>query len=95
MGENVEGLSLMDAARKSVDAVRKLMVNINIPLHFNEVIDIDEETIPVMAKEAHKSGNNLVNPWRLSLEGYDSDSTELVITLKYFKFLFKEMLASR
>lgn len=68
MGENITGLSLMEAAQKSVDAVRKLMTDIDIPLHFKEVIDIDENMIPGLAEEAIKSGNNLVNPHRPNID---------------------------
>lgn len=68
MGENITGLTAMEAARKSVEAVRNLMIDINIPLHFKEVIDIDEEMIPRIAEDAIKSGNNLVNPRRPSIE---------------------------
>lgn len=68
MGENITGLTVMEAARKSVEAVRNLMIDINIPLHFKEVIDIDEEMIPRIAEDAIKSGNNLVNPRRPSID---------------------------
>lgn len=68
MGENITGLTAMEAARKSVEAVRNLMIDINIPLHFKEVIDIDEEMIPRIAEDAIKSGNNLVNPRRPNIE---------------------------
>lgn len=64
MGEPVQGLSLMDAARKSVDGVRKLMTDINIPFHFQEVTKIDETMLPKIAEDSMPSGNNLVNPHR-------------------------------
>ena len=56
MGENISGLSIMEAAAKSVEAVRKLL------------IDIEEEDIIKLAEEALKSGNNLVNPHRPDLD---------------------------
>jgi len=31
MGENISGLSLMDAAAKSAEAVRKLIKDLNLP----------------------------------------------------------------
>ncbi|MFP4661733.1 MAG: iron-containing alcohol dehydrogenase [Halanaerobiales bacterium] len=68
MGEKTEGLTLMEAARKSVDAVRNLMQDIDIPLHFKEIVDIDEDMIPVIAEDAIKSGNNLVNPHRPDID---------------------------
>lgn len=64
MGEPVQGLSLMDAAHKSVDAVRKLMRDVGIPFHFQEVTTIDEKIIPNIAEDSMPSGNNLVNPHR-------------------------------
>ena len=36
MGENVEGLSLYDAAEKSVNAVKKLLKAVNIPFMLSE-----------------------------------------------------------
>jgi len=68
MGENIQGLTLMEAARKSVEAVRNLMTDIGIPLHFKEVADIDEKMIPRIAEDAIKSGNNLVNPHRPDID---------------------------
>ena len=67
MGEKTQGLTLMEAARKSVEAVRNLMTDIGLPLHFKEVVDIDVEMIPKIAEEVLKSGNNLVNPHRPDL----------------------------
>lgn len=64
MGEQIQGLSLMDAAQKAVDGVRKLMNDIDIPFHFQEVTTIDEKMIPQIAEDSMPSGNNLVNPHR-------------------------------
>lgn len=68
MGENISGLSIMEAAAKSVEAVRKLLIDIELPRHFRAVIDIEEEDIIKLAEEALKSGNNLVNPHRPDLD---------------------------
>ena len=54
----------MDAAQKAVDGVRKLMNDIDIPFHFQEVTTIDEKMIPQIAEDSMPSGNNLVNPHR-------------------------------
>ena len=68
MGENIEGLNLMDAARKAVKAVRALSTDIDLPQGLKEVIDINEEDIQKLANEALQSGNNLVNPRTPTLE---------------------------
>ncbi len=68
MGENIEGLNLMDSARKSVKAVRDLSTDIGLPQRLKDVIDISEEDIRKMANEALQSGNNLVNPRKPTLE---------------------------
>lgn len=68
MGENISGLSIMEAAAKSVEAVRKLLIDIELPRHFRAIIDIEEEDIIKLAEEALKSGNNLVNPHRPDLD---------------------------
>lgn len=61
LGENVEGVNKWRAAAKSVDAVRRLSQEIGIPTSLSEV-DVTEDKIPVMAEDAIKSGNVLVNP---------------------------------
>ena len=68
MGENISGLSIMEAAAKSVEAVRKLLIDIELPRQFRAIIDIEEEDIIKLAEEALKSGNNLVNPHRPNLD---------------------------
>jgi len=68
MRENIEGLNLMDAARKAVKAVRALSADIDLPQKLKEVIDISEEDIKKLANEAFQSGNNLVNPRKPTLE---------------------------
>lgn len=61
MGENLEGLTLMERAKAAVDAVKKLSKDIGIPLTFAE-FHIDESQIERMAKDAMLSGNIAVNP---------------------------------
>lgn len=68
MGENIEGLNLMDAARKAVKAVKALSTDIDLPQKLKEVIDISEEDIQKLANEAFQSGNNLVNPRKPTLK---------------------------
>jgi alcohol dehydrogenase class IV len=61
MGENVDGLPLLDAAAKSVEAVRKLSKRLGIPQRLSEV-GIDPAAIEYMAEWAFKDGNTDCNP---------------------------------
>lgn len=67
MGENVEGLSLIDKAKKSVNTVRQLVEDIGIPTNLKSY-NVQEEKIDFMAKDAMLSGNILVNPRMTSIE---------------------------
>jgi 1,3-propanediol dehydrogenase len=64
MGEDIEGLSTMEAAEKAVSAVRKLCADICVPQLRD--LDIPEKEyfrlIPQMAKDGMESGTPLVNP---------------------------------
>ena len=68
VGEKIEGLNLMDAARKAVAAVRELSLNIGLPQGLKDVIDIKDEDIHKLAEQALQSGNNLVNPRRPNID---------------------------
>jgi len=61
MGENVDGLPLLDAAEKSVEAVRKLSKRLGIPQTLSEV-GVDPAKIDEMAEWAFKDGNTECNP---------------------------------
>ncbi|MFS0812603.1 iron-containing alcohol dehydrogenase [Peribacillus phoenicis] len=61
MGENLEGLTLMERAAAAVDAVKKLSKDIGIPTTFSEY-KVDESQIDRMAKDAMLSGNIAANP---------------------------------
>ena len=61
MGENVEGLALLDAAAKAIEAVRKLSKALGIPQSLHEV-GVDPDTIDYMAECAMKDGNAGFNP---------------------------------
>jgi len=61
MGENIDGLSLLDAAAKSVEAVRKLSRRLGIPQRLSEV-GVDSSKIDEMAEWAFKDGNTACNP---------------------------------
>ena len=59
MGENISGLSIREASTKSVEAVRKLIRDINIPAP--QQIGAKEEDIPQMAKIALACGATRTN----------------------------------
>jgi alcohol dehydrogenase class IV len=61
MGENLEGLTLMERAQAAVEAVRKLSKDINIPSDFSQY-GVDESQLDRMTKDALLSGNIAVNP---------------------------------
>ena len=52
----------MEAAAKSVDAVRKLIDDLNLPKTMSEV-GISESLIESMAAEAYKSGQRAIGLW--------------------------------
>lgn len=61
MGEKLDGLTLLEKAQKSVDAVRKLATDIGIPEDFSS-FGVDHSQIDKMTKDALLSGNIAVNP---------------------------------
>jgi alcohol dehydrogenase class IV len=52
MGEYIRGLSVYDAAAKSVDAVKRLIKDVDLPLNLKEV-GITEADIPEMARKCY------------------------------------------
>jgi len=61
MGERVEGLSLRDAARKAVEAVRKLTIDLGIPQRLRH-IGMKKEQIPRVVDILFTP----VNVWRVN-----------------------------
>ncbi|MGQ7278984.1 iron-containing alcohol dehydrogenase [Brevibacillus thermoruber] len=60
MGENVDGLSLRDAAYRAVHAIAKLSQDVGIPASIRDV-GVKEEDIPALAEEASKIDRLLNN----------------------------------
>lgn len=60
-GEDVSNLSNMDGARKAVDAIKKLNIDIGITQGLKDYGVVDED-LQMIAEEGYKSGNVLVNP---------------------------------
>lgn len=67
IGENLDGLTLMERAQAAVNAVKKLSKDINIPSDFSSY-NVDESQLDRMAKDALLSGNIAVNPRKTSYE---------------------------
>jgi len=66
MGENISGLSVRDAAARSVEAMKQLAVDIQVPQYLSDV-GIPESAIDEMADSAMTQTRLLVNnPRRLS-----------------------------
>ena len=61
LGENIEGLSVMDAAEKAIDAMLRLSKDIGIPSSLDEM-GVKEEDFEYMAEMALKDGNAFSNP---------------------------------
>ena len=61
MGENIEGISIRDAADKAIDAIRKLSEDIHIPSNLRE-LGVKEKDFKLMAKLSLEDGNALSNP---------------------------------
>lgn len=61
MGENIEGISIRDAADKAIDAIRKLSEDIHIPSNLQE-LGVKEKDFKLMAKLSLEDGNALSNP---------------------------------
>lgn len=67
MGEDVAGLSVMEAAMRSVDAVRRLISDIGLAKGLGE-IGLTEEFIPLLAENAVKDACLVTNPRPASRE---------------------------
>ncbi|MFZ5967334.1 MAG: iron-containing alcohol dehydrogenase [Bacillota bacterium] len=67
MGENVDGLSVYDAAQKAIDTIKKLSSSIGIPSGLKD-LDVKEEDFEIMAKNAKVDACQLTNPRTATLE---------------------------
>jgi alcohol dehydrogenase class IV len=65
LGEDTSGLTVMEAARLSVSAVRELSWDVGIPETF-ESYGVTEEHLEAMIEDTFKSGNILINPVRVN-----------------------------
>lgn len=61
MGENIEGLSVLEAADKAIAAMARLAKDVGIPSSLKEM-GVKEEDFELMANNALKDGNAGSNP---------------------------------
>lgn len=61
LGENIDGLSVMEAAKKAIDALTRLSKDVGIPSGLSE-LGVKEEDFEYMAKMAMIDGNAGCNP---------------------------------
>ena len=67
LGENIDGLSVRDAADAAISAIEKLSRDIGIPAGLTE-LGVKEEDIKLMAENAMKDACSLTNPRIATLE---------------------------
>ncbi|GIN92176.1 1,3-propanediol dehydrogenase [Siminovitchia terrae] len=72
MGENIEGLSIRDAADKAIAAIEKLSRDVKIPTNLKE-LGVKEEDFEYMAEMALQDGNAISNP----IQGKKEDIIEI------------------
>ena len=61
MGENVDGLSILEAADKAISGIRRLAKDIGIPGGLGE-LGVEEKDVPLMARNALQDVCTLFNP---------------------------------
>lgn len=67
MGEDVTGLSVMDAGQKAIAAMRRLSADVGIPAGLGE-LGVKEDDIPILAQNASKDVCCLTNPRLISID---------------------------
>jgi len=67
MGENIDGLSNVDAAEVGISAIRRLSADVGIPAGL-KALNVKEQDLRVMAENAQKDACMLTNPRKATLE---------------------------
>lgn len=67
MGENIDGLSDVDAAAVGIAAIRRLSADVGIPAGL-KALNVKEQDLKVMAENAQKDACMLTNPRKATLE---------------------------
>jgi 1,3-propanediol dehydrogenase len=72
MGENIDGLSVREAADKAISAIEKLSQDVNIPTSLRD-LGVKEEDFEHMATMALQDGNAISNP----IQGREEDIVKI------------------
>ena len=67
MGENIDGLSTMEAARKAIAAIRQLSSQVGIPQNLRS-LGVKEKDFEIMAENAKKDVCQVTNPRKATKE---------------------------
>lgn len=67
MGENIDGLNVVDAAAKGIAAIRKLSADIGIPAGLTE-LNVKETDLRIMGENAQNDACMLTNPRKANLD---------------------------
>ena len=67
LGEDITGLSVTEAAQKSIDRIKALSASIGIPANLTE-LGVKEADLKIMAENAKKDACQLTNPRKATLE---------------------------
>jgi len=67
MGETVQGFSVMEAADKAIESIRKLSKDVGIPSGLKE-LGVKEEDFPILAENALKDACGFTNPRKATKE---------------------------
>jgi alcohol dehydrogenase len=69
MGENVHGLTTLEAGRKAIEAIKQVCKDIGLPEKLRD-IGVTEDKIPEMATLAFESNYNRWNPRHTTVEDF-------------------------
>lgn len=67
LGENVEGLSVVDAAELAIESIKRLSASVGIPAGLAQ-LGVKEEDLKIMAENAKKDACSLTNPRLATLD---------------------------
>jgi alcohol dehydrogenase len=67
LGEDISGLSTIEAAQKAIDRIKALSASIGIPANLTE-LGVKEADLKIMAENAKKDACQLTNPRKATLD---------------------------
>lgn len=69
MGETIHGLTTLEAARKAIEAIRRLNGDLGVPSKLRE-IGVTEDKLPEMARLSFEANYNRWNPRYTTVEDF-------------------------